>query len=421
MQLITRRENTSFYESFSDLIFCTLVLFIILVMILSLSVNEQVESYAEEQQAITEKLKAQKAELALLKRQASEERQRLSSMLGGTRFTSHFGDTYLYIVCDTISDPPRYWPVPSTYFDDASTSFINETDEDQKKRLRTIRADILELTENNRPYRAEELGLIVRSFTFYETGELDKNVKSIGVEIKQTDAGLRIDQVYPSSAAEEAGLETGDVITHIQGIPLRQNGLKILTTEKNKTGPEEKLMLSVISNNQELRSVICKPKYAQEISRVNEITKGSFNVLVSGLVDIDGNAKDTSDIIGSIKSKRPDLQRNQNEAEIVKLISSVNDSLKIYSEVANQIDASEFRPLHIGSLPELNIHVSNEDESGLIAGMRLNADEILQLVRAIGGRGAVLNWIVKDDAPIPDWVIKKVLEPSGFRDKAPLN
>ncbi|QDT44980.1 hypothetical protein Pan241w_50970 [Gimesia alba] len=421
MQLITRRENTSFYESFSDLIFCTLVLFIILVMILSLSVNEQVESYAEEQQAITEKLKAQKAELALLKRQASEERQRLSSMLGGTRFTSHFGDTYLYIVCDTVSDPPRYWPVPSTYFDDASTSFINETDEDQKKRLRTIRADILELTENNRSYRAEELGLIVRSFSFYETGELDKNFKSIGVDLKQTDAGLRIDSVYPSSAAEEAGLETGDVITHIQGIPLRQNGLKILTTEKNKTGPEEKVMLSVISKNQELRSVICKPKYAQEISRVKEVTRGSFNVLVNGFVDIDGNAKDTSDIIGAIKSKRPDLQRNQNETEIAKLIISVKDSLKIYSEVAKQVDASEFRPLYIGSLPELNIYVSKEDESGLIAGMRLTADEILQLVRAIGGRGAVLNWIVKDNAPIPDWVIKKVLEPSGFRDKAPLN
>lgn len=421
MQLITRRENTSFYESFSDLIFCTLVLFIILVMILSLSVNEQVESYAEEQQAITEKLKAQKAELALLERQASEERQRLSSMLGGTRFTSHFGDTYLHIVCDTISDPPRYWPVPSTYFDDASTNFINETDEEQKKRLRTIREDILELTQNNRSYRAEELGLIVLSFSYYETGELDKNEKRIGVELEQTDAGLKIDHVYTSSAAEEAGLETGEVITHIQGVPLKQNGLDILTTEKNKAGPKEIVILSVISNNQELRSVICKPKYAQKISRVNAITNSGFNALVSGMIDVDGNLKDASDIISTIKSRRPDLQRNQNEAEFVKLIGSVKDSLKIYSEVANRVDASEYRPLHIGSLPELNIRVSNENENGLIAGMRLTADEILQLVRAIGGRGAVLNWIVKDDAPIPEWVIKKVLEPSGFRDKAPLD
>ncbi len=421
MQLITRRENTSFYESFSDLIFCTLVLFIILVMILSLSVNEQVESYAEEQQAITEKLKAQKAELSQLERQAAEERQRLSSMLGGTRFTSHFGDTKLYIVCDSISDPPRYWPVPSTYFDDLSTNYVDETDEDEKIRVRTIREDILEITKNNRSYRAEELGLIARSFSIYETGELDKANKSIGVNLKQTDAGLKINKVYPSSAGEEAGLKAGEVITHIQGVPLKQNGIKIFNIEKNKTGPKEIVMLSVRSKNQELRSVICKPKYAPKLSRVSEITNNEFNVLVSGLIDVDGKAKNASAIISSIKSRRPDLKRNKNEAEFVKLINSVKDSLIIYSEVAKDVDASEFRPLHIGSLPELNIHVSNEEESGLIAGMRLSADEILQLVRAIGGRGAVLNWVVKDDAPIPEWVIKKVLEPSGFRDKAPLN
>lgn len=420
MQLITRRESTSFYESFSDLIFCTLVLFIILVMILSLSVNEQVESYAEEQQAITEKLEAQKAELALLERQASEERQRLSSMLGGTRFISHFGETYLYIVCDTISNPPRYWPVPSTYFNDIGINFINESNEDKQKRLSKIRENILKLTQNNRSYRAEELGLIVRSFSFYETGELSRH-KGLGVELIQTNAGLKVGRVFPSSPGEDAGLKQDDLITHIVGTPLNQNGLKILRSKTRNIESNETITLRVESQNQLPRNVILKPNFYRNAGRVNEIANSSFNSLASGIIDVDGKMKESLDLIKTFQSKRPDLILNQNEKELSEVIESVVHSLEIYFEVVERVDASEFRPLHIGSLPELNIYVSKEDESGLIAGMRLNADEILQLVRAIGGRGAVLNWIVKDNAPIPEWVKQKVLEPSGFRDKAPLN
>ncbi|MCA9007407.1 MAG: hypothetical protein KDA70_19200, partial [Planctomycetaceae bacterium] len=309
----------------------------------------------------------------------------------------------------------------ATYYHEVSTNHLNETEDDKNIRIRNINQKVQDLIQTNRSYSAEELGLLVRSFSMYTTGELDKRSKKIGIIFNQTESGLMIDQVFSPSSAEKARLIRGELITHINGISLKQDGRKILIDKIDKTRDQDSVRLSVVSPDKSTREVMCYPEYGEKISAVYEITYGSFNLIASGLLGVDGKIKDTADILKSIQSKPQDDSLRLTDAELVKLIDEVKNSLQIYSEMANRVDAGRYRPSHIGSLPELNIYVSNEDESGLIAGMRLTADEILQLVRAIGGRGAVLNWIVKDNAPIPEWVKQKVLEPSGFRDKAPLN
>lgn len=48
MKLSLSKSSYNFYESFSDLLFCTLVLFVVLVLALALNVNKKVKGYHEE-------------------------------------------------------------------------------------------------------------------------------------------------------------------------------------------------------------------------------------------------------------------------------------------------------------------------------------------------------------------------------------
>jgi len=74
---IRRRDSFNFYESFSDLIFCTLVLFLVLVLFLSLNVNRRIENIEAVEQdlesenkqitAISQQLENKQADAAILK------------------------------------------------------------------------------------------------------------------------------------------------------------------------------------------------------------------------------------------------------------------------------------------------------------------------------------------------------------------
>ena len=431
MQLITRRESTSFYESFSDLIFCTLVLFIILVMILSLSVNEQVETYAKEQEEINQKLVAQnnelmkkREELSKIEKEVEKEKHRINELKGETRFRSHFGKAYFYMACDSISQPPRYWPIPYIYFHEINTNRIGLSEDEKKARVIEIEKRVLELSKNNRSYSAQELGTILGSFSYYTTSESGQISRGLNIPTIQTKNGLKILEVLPKSAAADAGLKKGDIITHINDLPLDNAGQETLRDEIDKGKRDDKVILKVNSPNLEPREISCKKYSEVYFSKIIERTSGRFDILVSGLMNADGKGKikDEQGIKQLLREKRPNLESNSKLGlafTTLALVNGLKDSLMKFTIESRKVDTSEFRAPYTGSLPELNIYVNQSEEIGRIANIELTPDEILQLVKAIGGRGAILNWIVEDNAPMPEWIKKKILEPSGFMDKVP--
>lgn len=55
MLILPKRKSTfNFFESFSDLVFCTLVMFLVLVLFLAMNVNQKQEQVASDQQAVTQ-------------------------------------------------------------------------------------------------------------------------------------------------------------------------------------------------------------------------------------------------------------------------------------------------------------------------------------------------------------------------------
>lgn len=70
MLILPKRKSTfNFFESFSDLVFCTLVMFLVLVLFLAMNVNQKQEQVASDQQAVTQT----RAEIEQAKVAAKEE------------------------------------------------------------------------------------------------------------------------------------------------------------------------------------------------------------------------------------------------------------------------------------------------------------------------------------------------------------
>ena len=165
------------------------------------------------------------------------------------------------------------------------------------------------------------------------------------------------------------------------------------------------------------RNVTCNTDYHHKATGISTGAHGSFDGVAAGLINVDGEARDAEVILQELRKRRPNF--DQNKSDVLEIIKRVDKSLHIYSDASSNAGGSEYRPPHLGTLPELNIHVNTDEESALIAGIRFKPDEILQLAKAIGGRGAVLNWVVPENGRLPAWVIEKVLKPSGYLDKVP--
>lgn len=72
----------------------------------------------------------------------------------------------------------------------------------------------------------------------------------LGISINQTNAGPRITEVYPNSGADEAGLQVGDVITHVSGKEIADGSSLAAAIGKHRPG--DMLHLRVRRGDEEL-------------------------------------------------------------------------------------------------------------------------------------------------------------------------
>jgi len=87
---IRRRDSFNFYESFGDLIFCTLVLFLVLVLFLSLNVNRRIENIQAVEQdlelenkqvmTVSQQLENKQADAAILKAQLAAQLENINKL-----------------------------------------------------------------------------------------------------------------------------------------------------------------------------------------------------------------------------------------------------------------------------------------------------------------------------------------------------
>lgn len=217
MQVIRTESASSFYESFSDLIFCTLVLFILLFLVLALSVDRQVKAVPQEappnQPAapviditqLQDELRQTKRELEQTKirlsvlqqgeaveeqldlRQQQDElsvqKQQLSQLLGSNRFVGRSGRSLIHVAVNIRpAGGWKYVPYPPQLQNDFEVRRNGETNDEQRLREMLARSEMRTLARQSRSYSAHELQqMLTAGLQRYRTK--DGNAGSVHLQI----------------------------------------------------------------------------------------------------------------------------------------------------------------------------------------------------------------------------------------------
>lgn len=336
MQLITRKSQFSFFEAFSDMIFCTLVMFIVLFVVLAATMEKRVdaarvpaESPEESEAKIAElrqeleiernknvELVTQIADLTKMKSQlpASVDddvdglaeveglKMELKHLLGSNRFTGRRGDTTVVFASDIAGVVRRHWFVPVALAERYQANIHNESAAERREREKACREAFKVITLTQRSYTDEEMSnILVGGLSQYSDGDVAREF------------------------------------------------------------------------------VLSSAVY--------------FSALASGIYDTSGNLVSSDQYTARLLDS---LSENPFAG-----INSANATVAKMDEVS-------------GSLPTIHFDVNGEDEL-VVGGVAVTAENAKAILSAFGERGVAAEF----HPSTPDWVMDRVLEPTGYVNRVP--
>jgi hypothetical protein len=373
----TRGRNTSngFYEAFSDLIFCTLVLVLFLLVAIVISLDEHVEAAAE----------------ATVK--ARSARQQLQVLVGSNRFTGRTGLSRVLFMQDASKETRRYWFVPAELHSRFKTGFFGESLKQREERQNKILTEVREITRSERSYSISEFNSLLYAGTSTYWEPIGTPTKpSLGFEFSLvTETGnLRIVDVFPGSSAQEEGLERDDTIVAINGNRppklSEANGDTVrLTIERKRPQPND-------GNAPTIRdvSVVRRPLHFRR-NRVQPLHFAPYSRVatrLSGPAMITGPAADRI-------NKAP------------------------FKDIPPSNSDKDTRPQATIGVPTVYLDVDPLEERVTIGGVSMSPGDCVAFIRSASGRGVVIECKMAEETPLPSWIVEKILRPTGFLSRAP--
>lgn len=378
IHLLTRRSTSNLYESFFDLIFCCLVIFIVLVLALITSVEDRVESLKDEQQAVA---------------------STLADITGTTRFTGGQGVAAITFIWDTTKEPPQLWPLP---FNLRNYNMDYGNEELNNAKLKLIRTATKKLVKEVQPMTLEDAVDVVNSISPFVMPEVN-DAPRLGVLLSQHTAGLALDSVFDGSPYLASGGNAGDVIlavdeqrlsgTHEEKMAALTNNLRV----KN-FGDTVSLSVSLPTGEQVTRVVLLKrftsmiPTYIE----VHSMPNGSL--LIEGLINEDGT-------LANGRTQTELSVRLQRDRQLLDRISQIRS----YQRLQEPVD--EISPL-------MRVEIDSTEHELIVGKTRLGPAEFRNLTASIFGAPLVIQF-ENETAAREEWVREEVLIPSGFVNKSP--
>lgn len=228
MLILPKRKSTfSFYESFSDLVFCTLVMFLVLVLFLAMNVNQKQVAVEGEQQELSEiragteldkrvaeeqrrlaelekeqtaaeleeqrrlraeaqgvfdremarveeqrqklldearqEMLARRAALATMEREVDRQWRVYEQALGSNRFTGLPARPRLVVAYDWQPRRISVHPVPAWFVDELNTTPPGLTDAQLAAYYQNLRGRFIEITQDAEPLNARQYRALIRS------------------------------------------------------------------------------------------------------------------------------------------------------------------------------------------------------------------------------------------------------------------
>jgi len=383
MQLMRKKSDGSFYESFSDLIFCALVLFVALVMVLAANVGAQVES-----------LKNVKADL-------EESKNKLKSAVNSHRYTGASSTPSLSLAIDVRENEPRFFFTPRAYIDSLSTPNINETEEQALSRQRNAIIAITESMELQKGLTKVEFQTFLKAFSYHTTIPTEWPI--LGVEVEEIEKQMKIINVYPFSTIPADDL--GAFILEVDG-------------KKIQTLNDLRASLAGIEASKEYVSVVIE-KNASRVDLEVKILRHFYDGITTHMID-------TAHCVASgwrLVGEGLDMEKNAN-------VSGNRDGRELTFEQTQLLAREVFGSLTLelglkGSedpVTVLQMRVLEAEQMLLIGGIALTLNEVLILLRSIANGNVAIEFVDEKQQPvslIPEWVRTKLLNPAGYINRAP--
>lgn len=394
MQLMRPRSGTSFYESFSDLIFCALVLFVALVMVLAANVGVQVDS-----------LQDAEVRLAASQSEVEASRQQLQGIVNTHRYTGASSQPTLNLAVDTRSNTPKIYFVPIEFSNRFNTSIINETPEQAIERQRGALLQVTKCIERQRGYSLEQFSQIVKSFSYYSWGRGE--VPYLGAIISEREQALFVDRAFPFSSL--AGIQPGSKLISINGVNINQ--FASISEMLTKTPPDQKTVRLRIDENGRVADYDTRLIYDQ-IGNLIFTTNDWFHPIASG------------------------WRLAEQGLELVPpsggLAGLLNQEMKPFDQICfdgNQVIYS-LADLDFGTVDiqepvatlRLGFAKGDSRQRVLLGTLPMHLKDAVLMLQSIANGNVAIQFVDDSGQPltaIPSWVETALLNPSGFVNRTP--
>lgn len=425
MRMLTKRSAFNFYESFSDLIFCTLVLFLMMVLFLVLSIDRRVDdvrtaesgleqriNYAEtelktklataeaklqdadrEIERRTRHVTQQEAQLDDRQSEITSKSRQLDRLLGTRRFTGHSGETFFTVAADLSKDPPEYFLIPRRLQNEIDIGRLDESEAEKKRRQAPILREALALMQNSTPLRQVDLQALLNAFSPYVTHARVGQRAYLGVKLSRQDN--KVERVLAVSSADRAGILEGDRITHIGARPVAD--VDSLHSAMHDFAVGDTLSVTLLRDN---RTITLDVELIRErLAEVYCTWHGSFVMLASGVRDANGMIVASQDEWETFAERFKEMRENIPTPRYDKAVTP------------------------LGTLPTLLAEVDDKQKKVVVGTIEFSPEEFVVLLESIGGRGAVVEIDTAETVgsnELPSWVTDDVLIPAGYINKAPM-
>lgn len=442
LNLPKRKSTFNFFESFSDLVFCTLVMFLVLVLFLAMNVNEKQErveregaEVAERNEQVAEELLAleadrdaaeREAERARLIREEAErlaaaaelerlaqqallaeqrdaverERQRYEQALGSRRFADPPGSPRLVVAYAWGDLRISIHPVPSWLVTQLNTTPAGLTESQRAEYQAALRAQFLVAASEVPPLSARQYRALVRSMSLgvepMTQRERDRPV-DLGVGFRVTSDGqptTRVARLVPGGNAAAAGVEIEDQLLSLGGTVLTPETLAA-TLAEYEVGDDVDLLLRRGGEERRLTLVFQQTRLVELV----EAYRTDLSMVVSGAVDAQYRYLWEPSLADALRAK---LQRGEASPAVWQNFSRTDGKRAVPGR------------------PTLSFDVDDRRREVIIERERFSPEQFRRVLDALGGGGVVVEYSgVLGPQDLPAWVMDACLRPTGFVNRAP--
>jgi len=442
LNLPQRKSTFNFFESFSDLVFCTLVLFLVLILFLAVNVNQKVVAVQEDEQDIAEQsakmeehlleLAAQEeaAELATAEAQrireeaqrraaeaerlrliqeaqlaeqrdaAERERQRYEQALGVTRFTDPPAPPRLVVAYQWEDLRILVHPVPSWLVTQMNTTPAGLTDAQRAEYQTALRAQFLLTAEQVEPLTAKQYRALVRAMSL-GIQPMDERARELpgdlGLAFRVTTDGLAttfIARVLPGGNADRAGLRVDDELLAIDDQLVTPDTLASVLANY-RPGDDARLLLKRSGQSVTINLTFQETRLVELV----EAYRTDLSMVVSGAVDAQYRYLWEPALADALRGR---LQRNEASAAVWQNYSRTEGKRAVAGR------------------PTLLFDVDERQRELIVERERFSPEQFRRVLDALGGGGAVVEYRgVLGPRELPAWIMDECLAPTGFVNRAP--